>query len=200
MHSGLDPLLDLTVRELLAQVASEDASPGSGAVAAFATALAAGLVEAAALRSEDDWPGGAEIAQRACEARERATPLVDANAVAYREAVEAMALPAGGSPGERNALLGTALARAAEVPLEITAIAETVAELGAVVAEHGKPSLRPDAVAATLLAGAAAAAAANLVVVNLTVTEDDPRAHRAHGLARDASRALERALAAARDA
>jgi formiminotetrahydrofolate cyclodeaminase len=199
VSSGTDPLLDVTVRDLLAQVSAEDGSPGSGAVAAFTTALAAALVEAAALRAGDEWPGGAEVARLAREARERAGPLAAVNAEVYREALDAMALPAGGSSGERDAVLGFALARAAEVPLEIATLAEEVAALGAVAAECGKASLRPDAVAATLLAGAAAAAAANLVAVNLTMTADDPRARRAHGLAHDASRALERALAAARE-
>jgi methenyltetrahydrofolate cyclohydrolase len=198
--TGGDPLLDVTVRDLLVQVAADDRSPGGGAVAALSTALAAGLVEAAAVRGGDDWPDGAEVARLAREARERAAPLAAVNAAAYRDALAAMAEPAdGASAKERNAALGEALARAAEVPLEITTIAEEVAELGAIAAECGRASLRPDAVAATLLAGAAAAAAANLVAVNLAVTDNDPRARRAHGLAHDATRALARALAAARE-
>ena len=195
-----DPLLDVTVRDLLAQVSSGDVSPGSGAVAAFTTALAAGLVEAAALRAGSEWPDGGEVARRARHARERAGPLASVNAEAYREAVDAIVRPAEeASPAERDAALGEALTRAAEVPLEITTLAEEVAALGAEAAERGKASSRPDAVAATLLAGAAAAAAANLVAVNLTVTGNDPRAHRAYALAHEAANALARALAASRD-
>lgn len=196
----MDPLLDLTVRELLSQVSSNDDSPGSGAVAALTTALAAALVEAAALRAGDEWPDGADVARRARRTRERAAPLAAENARAYREAVQAMrGRPGAESRSERNAALGKALARAAEVPLEITTIAEEVAELGARAAEQGAASLRPDAVAATLLAGASAAAAANLVAVNLGITDEDPRARRAHGLAHGAAHALARALAASRE-
>ena len=197
----MDPLLDLTVRELLSQVSSNGDSPGSGAVAALTTALAAALVEAAALRAGDEWPEGADVARRARRARKRAAPLAAENARAYRQAVQAMrGRPAvAESRSERNAALGKALARAAEVPLEITTIAEEVAELGARAAEQGAASLRPDAVAATLLAGASAAAAANLVAVNLGITDEDPRAQRAHGLAHGAAQALARALAASRE-
>ncbi len=196
----MDPLLDLTVRELLSQVSSDDDSPGSGAAAALTTALAAALVEAAALRAGDEWPDGADVARRARRARERAAPLAATNAKAYREAVQAMRGRRGEeSRSEHNAALGEALVRAAEVPLEITTIAEEVAELGARAAEQGAASLRPDAVAATLLAGVSAAAAANLVAVNLGITDEDPRARRAHGLAHEAAHALARALAASRE-
>ena len=66
-------------------------------MAAFATALAAGLVEGAARRARDDWPEAEDVARRARHARERAAPLATANANAYREAVEAMT---GGPTGD----------------------------------------------------------------------------------------------------
>jgi formiminotetrahydrofolate cyclodeaminase len=61
--AGMARLHELSVRDLLDEVASESPTPGGGALAALTGALAAGLVEMAA-RNTPEWElRGAAIAQ-----------------------------------------------------------------------------------------------------------------------------------------
>jgi methenyltetrahydrofolate cyclohydrolase len=189
-----DPLLDIPVRTLLGELASSARSPGSGAVSALVASLSAALVEAAAA----EWSDGANAAARARVLRERVAELAQENAEAFRAARASLHdLPGELEGTERDLVLGMTLRHAADVPLAIAEAACELATLGALVAERGHPRQRPDAVAATLLAGAAAVAAAKLVSVNLLVTPGDERDVHADELAGVAARALERALKSA---
>jgi methenyltetrahydrofolate cyclohydrolase len=186
-----DPLLDVPVRSLLDELAVSARSPGSGAVSALVASFAAAVVEAAA----GEWPEGENAAARARVLRDRVGELAQENAEAFRAARASLHdLPHELRGPERNLLLGVTLGHAADVPLAIAEAACELATLGALVAERGHPRQRPDAVAATLLAGAAAVAASKLVSVNLVVTPGDERDVHADGLARAAAEALERAL------
>jgi formiminotetrahydrofolate cyclodeaminase len=186
-----DPLLDIPVRSLLDELAVSARSPGSGAVSALVAACSAAVVEAAAA----DWPDGENAAARARVLRERVAELAQENAEAFRAARASLHdLPRELRGPERDLLLGVTLGHAADVPLAIAEAACELATLGALVAERGHPRQRPDAVAATLLAGAAAVAASKLVSVNLVVTPGDERDIQADELARAAAEALERAL------
>ena len=78
-----------------------------------------------------------------------------------------------GTPEQRDFALGTALLRAAEVPLRIAEAAADVTELAAVAAAEGSPHLRPDATAAAALAEAATRAATHLVEINLATVPGD---------------------------
>jgi methenyltetrahydrofolate cyclohydrolase len=189
--SERDPLLDVPVRSLLGELASSSRSPGSGAVAALVAALSAAIVESAAA----DWSEGRNCAARARVLRDRVAELAQENAEAFRAARASLgALPDGLEGDERDLLLGVTLRHAADVPLAIAEAACELATLGALVAERGEARHRPDAVAATLLAGAAAVAAAKLVSVNLLVVAGDERDARADELSSAAAAALERAL------
>ena len=84
-----------------------------------------------------------------------------------------------GSPEQRDFALGTALLRAAEVPLRIAEAAADVAELAALTAAEGSPHLRADATAAAALAEAATRAAAHLVDINLATVRGDAHSARA---------------------
>lgn len=189
-------LLDTRLGDLLDELASEAPTPGGGSAAAIAVAMAAGLVAMAARLSRAEWPeAGGAIAQ-AEALRVRVAPLAQRDAEAYEQALAALRPPKELEPEARDAVIGEALSRAAEVPLAIAEAAADVAELAAVVAEKGNPAVRPDAAAAALFAEAGARTAANLVAVNLATTEDDPRARRAREAAAAASAAAGAALAA----
>ena len=84
----------------------------------------------------------------------------------------------------------------AEPPLQIARVAADIAELAQEVASRADQRLRPDALAAAALASAVARACAELVAVNLTATEDDPRVREAHSHAEAAQRAAATAFAA----
>lgn len=151
--------------------------PAAGSVAALTTAMAAGLVAKAARVSEEEG-----VALQADELRERVAPLAQADAEAYREALETLrSLPAD-DPGRADAF-----ARASDIPLEIAEVATRVAELGAELAESGKPALKGEAVSASELGAACARIAAFLVTVNLEATPDDERVIRANRLAAEAA-------------
>jgi formiminotetrahydrofolate cyclodeaminase len=188
-------MLELRLREFLDEVASERRTPGSGSVAAFVTAAAAGLLAKIARSSGDRWPEAPGIAAQAESLRDRAAPLAQADADEYEAALKTV-FAAGEESGERRDFaVGSAYARAAEPPLRIAETAADVARLSVTVARNGDPSLRADAAAAGGLAAAAARAAAELVAVNLTASPDDERVVHAQSCAKEAARAAEEAYA-----
>ena len=185
--------LDLSVDELLIELASPSPVPGSGFAAAVAIAMGAGIVTMAA-RLSPDWSEARGAAAQAETLRKRVMELASRNADAYAEALTALK----GREEKyrtRNETMGDALARAADVPLEIGDAATSVAALAAEVADRGNPRFCADCAAAASLAVAAARAAATLVEVNLGTTGEDERVSRARAQMADASASLEQALA-----
>jgi formiminotetrahydrofolate cyclodeaminase len=183
-----DPYLELRVGELLDSVV-ERGGPGAGAIAAINAAAAAALVELAARATDaSDWSGAPGAAAQAKRLRERLVPLAREDAEAYQAAVAKLK-----ERGDDFAL-GEALARAADLPLEIAEHAENVAGLAAEAAGRAASEVRADAAAAAALALGAAWAAAKLVEVNLAMREDDPRLARARSIAAGATETARAAL------
>jgi formiminotetrahydrofolate cyclodeaminase len=171
--------------ELAEAISSADAAPGSGWVAGVSAGLAAALVAKSAVRSEG-W-GGAEGARaQALELRDRLLALAGQDTRAYERALTALE--------RRDAGLGRALARAADVPLAIAETAADVALLAAEAAERADGAARADASAGASLAAGAARAAARLVEVNLATVAEDERVVRANRAAEAAEDAARRAL------
>jgi methenyltetrahydrofolate cyclohydrolase len=185
-----EPFLDLRFGELLDSVV-ERGGPGAGVIAALSAASAAALVELAArATAEDEWAEAAGAATQARRLRERLVSLAREDAEAYEEAVAKLK-----ETGD-DFLLGEALARAADVPLEIAGHAENVAALAAEAAARATPDLRADAAAAAALALGSAWAAAKLVEVNLAMQTDDPRLARARKITAGATETARAALTA----
>jgi len=181
--------LDLTVAELLEDVAADRRSPGGGPVLALTLALAAGVVAMTARVSDREWVGAADIAARADELRVQAAALADRDAEAFEHALAVLDAADAIEPEQRDEEIGRILAAAAEPPLEIGEVAHEVARLAAEAAVKADQRVRPDAIAAASLAAAVATGAAELVAVNLTATRTDERVLRARELAEDADRA-----------
>jgi formiminotetrahydrofolate cyclodeaminase len=181
-------LLDLRLHEFLEEVASANRTPGGGSVAALVTAAAAGLLAKVARASIETWPEARGIAAQAESLRDRVAPIAQLDADAYEAALRARS-----DGGDHE--LGRAYAQAAEPPLQIAETAADVALLAVVVARHGDPSLRADAVIAAALAAGSARAAAELVAVNLTASAADERVVRSRTLSEEAARAAEDAFA-----
>ncbi len=183
-----EPYLDLRLGELLESV-TQRGGPGAGAIAALNAAAAAALVELAARATElEQWPEAAGAAAQARRLRERLVPLAREDAEAYQAAVAQL------QERHDDFALGEALARAADIPLEIADHAENVSALAAEAAIHANADLRADAAAAAALALGAAWAAAKLVEVNLAMHSDDPRLARAQKIAAGATRTAREAL------
>jgi methenyltetrahydrofolate cyclohydrolase len=179
-----------TVGELCETVAAETSAPGGGSVAAIAGALAASLVAMGA-RFSDQWGEAAGAVAQAEALRARLLPLADEDAVAYENFLLARRMSREVEPEVRDAAIGDALSRAADVPLAIAGAAHDVASLAADLADRGNPNLRGDAATAALLAEAATRSAANLVEINLATHEGDERIARTRDLV-EATRRISR--------
>jgi methenyltetrahydrofolate cyclohydrolase len=186
-------LLDLPLREFLDVVSGEEPTPGGGSAAAIAVAISAGL-SAMVARASPDWPEAGSAVAQAERLRKRVAPLAQRDAEAYEEALVTLRLPERVEPAVRDAAVGAALGRTAEVLLAIGEAGADAAWLAALIADRGTPERRGDAVAAAQLAEAGARAAAALIAVNLTVRPGDERFVHAQELAATASDAAREAL------
>jgi formiminotetrahydrofolate cyclodeaminase len=192
------PFLELTLSEWLDELSGPRAVPGGGSALAFALATAAAVLAMAARVSKGSWEAAGAAAAQAAALLARATPLAQLDADVYERALAAREGAAEMSPERRDWHVGQAFAQAAEPPLEIARTAVDVAELAAEIASYGDERVRADAQVAAALAAAAARGAADLVAVNLTTVEGDPRIVEAERLAEAADTAAGRARAHAR--
>jgi methenyltetrahydrofolate cyclohydrolase len=183
-----------TVAELCETIAAETSAPGGGSVAAIVTGFAASLAAMAARFSTEQWEDAPGAVAQAEALRRRVLPLADEDARAYESFLEARRLPETIGPEARDAAMGAALSRAADVPLAIAEAALDVASLAAELAERGNPNLRGDAATAVLLSEAAVRATANLVEINLATREGDERVERARELCEQTRRISRRVL------
>ncbi|MGH2992317.1 MAG: cyclodeaminase/cyclohydrolase family protein [Solirubrobacterales bacterium] len=165
-----------------------------GPLAARAIADAANLLEVAAQASRDRWEEAGGAAVQAASLRRRAEELGGVDAEAHAAAVDALRRRAELDPQHRDEEIARALADAAAPPLELAQLAADVAVLGAEIAQRCDPNLRPDAVAACLLAEASGRGAAHLLEINLAVTAEDERLSAAQAGLRAGRTAAERAL------
>ena len=169
-----------------AALGSAQPVPAGGSAAAAAAAMAAGLVEKAARLSVTHWIGATNIGKRAAVLRQQAARMVEADAAAYTDFMQATRAARGLHTAERERIVGPARNRIVEVPLEIVRAAAEVAGLGVQMAEHGNPNLRSDAVTAVHLAAAAAQGAAATIAADVKAA-GDARLTEARSLAKDAT-------------
>lgn len=194
MRAPAATYLDETVAAFCDTVAAETSAPGGGSVAAIVTGLAASLAAMAARFSTEQWEDAPGAVAQAEALRARVLRLADEDAQAYENFLLARRMSDEVDAEIRDAAIGDALSRAADVPLAIAEAALDVASLAADLAERGNPNLRGDAVTAALLSEAAVRATANLVEINLTTREGDERVERARELVEMSRRISRRVL------
>jgi formiminotetrahydrofolate cyclodeaminase len=192
-------LRNMTVEELLAELASDAPAPGGGSGAALAGAMAASLCEMVSLltmgreNQKDAWPAMENAGSEARRLGIALRRLIDEDTEAYNSVVAARRLPKT-TPAEKTAresAVQLAVSLAARVPLETL---QSIAELSAialVVAERGSPGCITDAGTAGEMIAAGARAASWNVRVNLPGLRDIPARDR---LAADAAAALAEVL------
>jgi formiminotetrahydrofolate cyclodeaminase len=186
-EAGAPPeYLDMTVGRFLDALSATTPDPSGGGVAALAVTLAAGLCVMTAGLSARQLPEAPRLVEQARQLRDRAAPLAQADAEAYRAVLAALRTRDATAPG--NPQMAAALSQASVVPMEVAEIGAELAALAAAIADGGNPNVRGDAVTAALLAAAGARAAAALVRINLAGAEDDDRPARAERLAAGAAR------------
>ena len=185
---------DVTVQELCETVAGQTSAPGGGSVAAIVTGFAASLTAMAARFATEHWEDAPGAVAQAEALRARVLPLAEEDARAYESFLLARRMSKDFDPRVRDAAIGEALSRAADVPLAIAEAALDVASLAAELVERGNPNIRGDAATAVLLSEAAVRATANLVEINLGTREGDERIERARGLVEMSRRISRRVL------
>jgi methenyltetrahydrofolate cyclohydrolase len=185
---------DVPVQELCESVAAQTSAPGGGSVAAIVTAFAASLTAMAARFATNHWEDAPGAVAQAEALRARVLPLAEEDARAYESFLLARRMSKDFDPQVRDAAIGEALSRAADVPLAIAEAALDVASLAAELVERGNPNIRGDAATAVLLSEAAVRATANLVEINLGTREGDERIERARGLVEMSRRMSRRVL------
>jgi formiminotetrahydrofolate cyclodeaminase len=185
---------DVTVQELCETVAGQTSAPGGGSVAAIVTAFAASLTAMAARFATEHWEDAPGAVAQAEALRARVLPLAEEDARAYESFLLARRMSKDFDPQVRDAAIGEALSRAADVPLAIAEAALDVASLAGELVERGNPNIRGDAATAVLLSEAAVRATANLVEINLATREGDERIERARALVEMSRRISRRML------
>ena len=176
-------LTGLPLSALLEELAAPREVPGAGSALAVALAAAAAVVQMAARLSPESWADAAGVAAQAEALRERAARLVDEDAEAYRQALEARAAAdESAKPEQRDWALGRVTAAAAEPPLALVRLAADLAELCAAAGARVEPRIHADVAAAAALAAAVARGARALVATNLTALPGDARVEEADRL------------------
>jgi glutamate formiminotransferase/formiminotetrahydrofolate cyclodeaminase len=162
--------------DFLDEVASGKPTPGGGSVAAYAGALAAGLVSMVArlTRGKKGYSGvEKEMDQILIEAEELRTALrkaVDQDTDAFNLVMAAYRIPK--EQSDREERIQTATLHAAEVPLEVARKTLRVAELALIAVESGNKNAITDAGAGAALADAALLSAGYNVRINLNSITD----------------------------
>jgi formiminotetrahydrofolate cyclodeaminase len=183
-----------SVAEFCETISAETSAPGGGSVAAVTGALAASLAAMAARFSREQWEDAAGAVAQAEALKARLLPLAEEDARVYESVLLALRMPREVEEEVRDAAIGDALSRAADVPMAIAEASLDVATLAAELAERGNPNLKGDAATAVFLAEAAVRASANLVEINLATREGDERLERARELVEMVRRISRRVL------
>jgi len=140
-------LLERTVHEFLAGLASADPTPGGGSASALAAAQGAALVAMVARLSPRDAPEAAAGAvERADRLRTVLADLVEADAQAFDAVMAAYRLPKT-TPEEqarRREAVQRALIAASEVPLQVSAHAVEVLQTAAGLVDRANLSVISD--------------------------------------------------------
>lgn len=174
-------LSDLTVKEFLERVQSDEPIPGGGSVAAFAGALSAGLSVMVA-RLTLGRSGETEFEERMSKLIERATLLrtrltedIDKDSDAYGAVMKAYRMPKGtdGEKAVRVDAIQAALAEAAQVPLSVAEAGMDLLAMAEVVVTEGNPNAVTDGAVAALMARSSVLAALYNVRINLSSIKNE---------------------------
>jgi formiminotetrahydrofolate cyclodeaminase len=170
----------LSLEQFSDAVASEDAVPGGGSVAALAGALAAALAAMVARltvnkkRFAHVAPQMERLAHHAIELQSQLVAAVDRDAHSYRRVLAALRLPKATDEEKqaRTRAMEAAFRRAAQVPLEVAGLSLEIMELAGQGIGLGNPDMITDAGVALVLARSAALGALMNVNINLTYLKD----------------------------
>ncbi len=178
-------LVEKTVKDFVASVASKEPAPGGGSVSALASSLGAALTSMV---------GNLTIGRKAYNALEenqraqldtnfekvvkhveRLNELIDEDTTAFNDYMDAMKLPkeTEEEKATRKVAMEEALKKAMEVPLDAAKESLEVLKLQKVFADHGNPNAITDVGVGALLACAGLEGALFNVLINLGGISDE---------------------------
>ena len=177
---GSMPLVDLNLKDFLAQTASKTPVPGGGSIAALSAAIAAALSEMVAHLTINKKGYEAleeemhDIVKDAFQYRERFIRAIDKDSDAYNDVLIAFKLPKGTNQEQthRKRAIQEALKKAALVPLDVAREAFKVIELAGKVLKQGNKNAVTDAAVAVMMARTAVLSALYNVKINLSTIKD----------------------------
>ena len=170
-------LKELTLKHFAEAVASDQAVPGGGSVAALAASLAA-MVARLTLKKEKFAavaPEMTSLENAAQELQQRLMDAVDQDADSYRRVLSAFRLPKGTDEEKRarGRAVQEAFIHAARIPLEVAGLAVQVMDLAVQAVHQGNPDMITDAGVGLLMARSAALGALMNVRINLASIKDE---------------------------
>ncbi|TML37639.1 MAG: cyclodeaminase/cyclohydrolase family protein [Actinobacteria bacterium] len=174
-------VLDQSVSEFSAALASKRPTPGGGSAAALAGALGAGLVSMVCRytvgreRYAEVEDAMQRVLARSESLREALEEAVEADVAAYGSYSDAQSMPkeTDEEQRERHTAQQAALRKSTEVPLAVAECCAELLEIAAEAAELGNQFLISDAAVGAELAAAARASAELNVGLNLGGLEDE---------------------------
>ena len=204
----MSKLTELTVTDLLESFASPAPTPGGGSAAALAGALGASLLMMVAAlprtRSGTDTDRAAldDVLRELRHSRDHLANLADQDSDAYEAVMRAYRLPKASEQNkeERSAAIQAALHGATEVPIDVMRACHAAVREGITVARSGNPSAASDTGVAFELLHAALKGAASNAAINLGSLQDTGFAAGAEAEVQRITRAMDAALAEARQA
>lgn len=172
----MEMLLDLTLSQFLAELASDKAVPGGGSASALAGAAAGSLVQMVArisLRQADSTELHSALAE-AEELTAKLSALIQRDADAFAQVIQALRMSKGtpAERAERSRAIEAAYQGAAAVPLEVMEVAVRMLAIAEAVAEHCAAGAISDVCVAGQLSWAAVQGAAYNVKINLPGIKD----------------------------
>ncbi len=196
------PLVDKSVRDLLAAFSSSAPTPGGGSAAALSSAIGASLLMMVAglpktrSGSDEDRAALAAAGATLADVRAQLTGAIDADTAAYDQVVAAYTLPKATDEEKaaRTRAIQPALRAATDVPLDVVRLSAAALRAAVVVAAHGHRAAASDVGVAVALLRAGARGARLNVEINVGSVSDPACAAAA---ATDLSRLSEEAARAA---
>ena len=206
------PLVDQSVRDLLAAFSSADPTPGGGSASALASAVGASLLMMVAglpktrTGSDDDRAALTAAAGVLVDIRTRLTDAIDEDTAAYDQVGAVYKLPKASTDEQatRTAAIQQALRAATDVPLGVMRLSAAALDEAIAIASHGHRAAASDVGVAVALLRAGARGARLNVEINIGSISDaayaDAVAAETDRVSDTAARAADEADALLRDA
>ncbi len=172
-------MTDMSVNDWLESLAAKQPTPGGGAVAALAAAIAAAQLAMVAIYTtgskwQDREVRMKELNEELSELRGKALELVDADAKAFAKVGAAYGMPkeTDDQKAARTEAIQESLVQAADPPTQTAQLAGRLVEIAVEIAKQGNPSVISDVAVGASLAKASLESAIMNIEINEIAIKD----------------------------